>query len=400
MNYDFPWITCIEQCLIAIEGHKEFIVAERDGHTIINYVMQDSDTFSTEVRAEDDAEWRAAQIRRECRGIVFDENRKILSRRLHKFFNVGEKVETMDIDLSQPHWIMEKVDGSMMTPLFIGGGIRWGTKMGVTEIAMRAEEFVLFEKMKGTMDYEGLAKECHMLRATPIFEWCDDDIRYQVVIPHKEKKLILLHIRDNVTGVYYHRDVVQSFGSRYHIPVVKTFSGMGTKVEYVQKIIADQEDAEGVVIMLKNGHMAKIKSDWYLILHRAKAAIEKERDVCAMIVDDSLDDMLPLQPETVRDRLLSYQHAIKQDIENFVMDVNAILRDGKYVEKKDFAIATKDWNEPAIRNCVFHLWPEKNGDTYQLAYEWAKKHLKMAASSADNFEKKARPILKTAIWKP
>ena len=52
-----------------------------------------------------------------------------------KFFNVNEREETLiqHIDFSQPHLILEKLDGSMITPFEVDSRIRWGTKMGLTD---------------------------------------------------------------------------------------------------------------------------------------------------------------------------------------------------------------------------------------------------------------------------
>ena len=70
----------------------------------------------------------------------------ILSRRFHKFFNVGEREETLidKIDLNQPHTILEKLDGSMVTPIINPdtGELFWGTKMGRTDISEDVAEFV------------------------------------------------------------------------------------------------------------------------------------------------------------------------------------------------------------------------------------------------------------------
>ena len=43
-----------------------------------------------------------------------------MSRRLHKFFNFNERPETSieNIDFSQRHWILEKLDGSMITAIW------------------------------------------------------------------------------------------------------------------------------------------------------------------------------------------------------------------------------------------------------------------------------------------
>jgi hypothetical protein len=58
---------------------------------------------------------RAKAIRRECRGLLFYPDGRIMSRRLHKFFNVNERDETQvhRIDLGQPHVILEKLDGCL-----------------------------------------------------------------------------------------------------------------------------------------------------------------------------------------------------------------------------------------------------------------------------------------------
>jgi hypothetical protein len=108
MHYTFPKITHINDILPAIEGSPEFIVAERDGYKVVNYMVNQPDTFP-EVTDYNSA------VRRECRGIIFDTDGNLISRRLHKFFNCGERDETQidKIDLSKPHVILEKLDGCL-----------------------------------------------------------------------------------------------------------------------------------------------------------------------------------------------------------------------------------------------------------------------------------------------
>jgi hypothetical protein len=67
MDLDFPLIRTIDDVLPAIDGRDEFIVAEREGYKIVNYVVNKEDTFFS-----GDPEIDA--IRRELRGIIFDEN--------------------------------------------------------------------------------------------------------------------------------------------------------------------------------------------------------------------------------------------------------------------------------------------------------------------------------------
>ncbi|KMR26836.1 hypothetical protein EV34_14995, partial [Staphylococcus aureus] len=63
---------------------------------------------------------------------------------LHKFFNISENdgVSLDKVDLNRSHLFMEKLDGSMIRPFLLSSGIRWGTKMGITDVSMQAEEFV------------------------------------------------------------------------------------------------------------------------------------------------------------------------------------------------------------------------------------------------------------------
>ena len=110
MHYKFPEIRTIGDVLPAIAGRDEFVVAERDFGTVINYLVAMPDTFKME--GPDDV---IGAIRRECRGLIFDTEGNIMSRPYHKFFNVNEKEETQShrLDLTRAHTVMDKLDGSM-----------------------------------------------------------------------------------------------------------------------------------------------------------------------------------------------------------------------------------------------------------------------------------------------
>lgn len=192
MNYTFPEIRTISDVLPHIEGREEFVVAEREGYTVVNYVVAMADTF--DMAGPDDL---AGAMRRECRGLKFSSGGEIAARPFHKFFNVGEREETQSrlIDLSQSHTIMEKLDGSMIHPMMVDGYIRWMTKMGITTVSMQAEEFIA----KHTK-YKDFAAWCIENQMTPIFEWTSPF--NQIVVPYEEEGLTLLAVRNNFTGQY------------------------------------------------------------------------------------------------------------------------------------------------------------------------------------------------------
>ncbi len=202
MQYKFPVIEHLDDVRPAIEGRDEFIIAERDWGYVVNYMVAMADTFPEVKTAGGSAAMREREtlykaIRRECRGILFNKDGSIMARRLHKFFNINERDETQfnKIDFNQPHVILEKLDGSMITPVVTDAGLRWGTKMGITDVSMGAELFVA-----GHPEYQELAKWCIDNGKTPIFEWISR--KQRIVIDYEEDNLVLIAVRDNVTGEY------------------------------------------------------------------------------------------------------------------------------------------------------------------------------------------------------
>lgn len=191
MNYKFPEIRTLDCVLPYVEGREEFVVAERDDYTVVNYNVETPDTFRLDLNG--------GAARRECRGIIFNRDGVIISRPFHKFANVGQWEETQmhNIDMSIPHVIMDKADGSMIRPYYIHGEIVWGTKMGhETEVALKAAAFV--EK---NLKYHLFAEKCLEEYKTPIFEYVGPDNR--IVIDYEQENLILLAVRDMVTGEYH-----------------------------------------------------------------------------------------------------------------------------------------------------------------------------------------------------
>ena len=148
---------------------------------------------------------------------------------------------------------------------------------------------------------------CHHLDRTPIFEFCARSNR--VVIDHPETKLVLLAVRDNITGKYlkmssdpYKRDM----NVPHTITIVKEFEG---SIENMEELISHTRgitDGEGYVIRFDDGHMVKIKSDWYVAIHKAKEKILYERYIVDMIIDQTIDDVIPYLQEHDREKLNLY----------------------------------------------------------------------------------------------
>ncbi len=225
MKHKFPIITHINDVLPHLEGFDEFVVMEKDGYQVILYRMQISssfgDTESLEVSKGD-------LIRRECRGMTFDMDGNLIGRKFNKFFNVGERLETMisNVDLSEPHIILEKLDGSMIVPLVINDVLQWHTKAGDTIIGQMAGAYV--ERVKN-INYNQFAFHCKHEGYTAMFEYCSRNNR--VVLDYSKEQLILTAIRINETGEYLPYNMMVEVASRFGVPIVKGYKRDDSSIE-------------------------------------------------------------------------------------------------------------------------------------------------------------------------
>lgn len=366
MDYTFPVINHINDVLPAIEGSPEFIVAEKEHYTVVNYVVAMSDTFpevktsggSAKMREE---ATRHKAIRRECRGILFFKNGNLMSRRLHKFFNVNERDETRHdlIDLSKHHVILEKLDGSMITPVIIprdergkeyGYHIRWGTKMGITEVAMGAEVFVAAHP-----NYDQFVHFCESYNLTPIFEWCSR--KQRIVIDYPEDRLVLTAVRENNTGIYRSYRWMQEIATNnFNIDVVKAYDGNVTNMEHLITETRSQEGIEGWIIRFDDGHMVKVKGDWYVRIHKTKDSLSQEKNIVDSIVNETIDDSKAFMLEEDRKRVEEFEKKFIDGSNSTVRIYEEMLEHyrSKY-DRKQFALNTPDIH-PHMKSIMFSCW--------------------------------------------
>lgn len=352
MNYSFPQITHINDVLPAIAGRDEFIVVQKDGYQVVNYAVMMEDSFPPVQTAGGSAAMREEATRnksilRECRGLIFDLDGKILARRFHKFFNVNEREETRleKIDFTKPHRILEKLDGSMVSPIMIDGVIRWTTKMGITDTSMEAEVHVVKNPQ-----YVKFVTELMADGWTPVFEWCSNKNR--IVLDYPQDQLVLTAVRNNEVGDYARYELLEAYGRLHNIPVVKSYD---FKDENIIDVVRAMENQEGVVVRFNDGHMLKIKADWYVLRHKSKDAITREKNVLDYIVNEKVDDVLPFLQAEDQARLMKFQDkfwlGLAITIEKYVSYVNAIR-----VDRRTWAIESMPavkLTDPNLAHIVF-----------------------------------------------
>jgi len=169
----FPVIESLEDVQEAICGTREFQMHKKDGFVFIKYTNAVKSTFPDPETAENEKQKYLYQVRRECRGIGFDaKTGKIVTRKFHKFFNINEKPESAleNINFDRPFTVIEKLDGSLISPVRVGKKIEYTTMLGITNYGPQLEKFVKY--CMPQIDYDKFCIDCIEKGVSPLFEWC------------------------------------------------------------------------------------------------------------------------------------------------------------------------------------------------------------------------------------
>jgi len=360
MKYKFPVINTINDVLPHLDGRKEFVIANRGDHIIINYAVAFADTFCPVTTLGD-------AIRRECRGLIFRASDGLIIRRpYHKFFNVGEKEETdpkiIDELLDDAH-SLEKLDGSMIAPYAVTfGNLRWGTKMGDTDVARMVIPF-----LERNGHYIEFARGLIISGYTPIFEFCSRQQR--IVVDYEVERLVLTAIRNMETGEYLPYVVMKKMAT-------------DKRIESVDLLTFDRDalGVEGVVIRLSDGHMAKMKAESYMRIHKAKDKITVEKNAVDAILNNEIDDLLPELGQEDRDRVVALDVALHQflDSRSKMLSLEVAEDVELFKDKKTYALEAQ--RPQYIKAAVFKMWDDSEG-----AYEYLMTQLTKSLGKEVNY---------------
>lgn len=293
MTDRFPTIRNIEDLRPRISEEGGIRVYERRDHILINYMFADRETFQTEFDLE-------------CRGITFDpDSGDILARPLHKFFNLGEREQPNEVDFISPHHVQAKLDGSMVFGIKVSGSCRFFTRGGPSIQAQTAWERASYQERAFVSDAvsQGL---------TPIFEWTAPDNR--IIIPYAANALTLLAVRERESGAYLGLQDLKKMAGPFGVGIVDEIGVTGPDWSEHSKVIRAMRGVEGVVIAFDDGHRIKLKSDEYVIRHRALGGVGEEKNTVKALLDDALDDVEPLLSDDIRSRLSSWKEAFSHTI--------------------------------------------------------------------------------------
>ncbi|ELR17647.1 uncharacterized protein ACA1_064320 [Acanthamoeba castellanii str. Neff] len=293
----FPAGLTLDEVREAVRGIKAYVEFDRQDHVVFSYVLVTTETFPDPALAPDPTTRRVWQVRRECRGLVFAKSGELLSRRYHKFFNINESREAnvANIDFSRPHVILEKLDGSMVSPYVVAGRLLFATKKGPSPVGNDVAQFV--ERVKAAQDYAAFCHTWIQHGYTPLFEWCSR--MTPIILDYPEDQLVLTALRHNHSGNYLSYPRMVEAGREHAIPVVREYNAGHTRshslAEFLETIKNDR-GLEGCVLRFDDGAMFKIKTLWYHNLNRGlhmmtKTRTNNEKFMWRIILDHKYDDM-------------------------------------------------------------------------------------------------------------
>ena len=181
----FKTINDVSDILPFVEHKKEIrFFKQPNGITLGCYLFMDTTTFDSIEALE-------------CRGIGFNEQGKVISRPLHKFFNMGEKEHlspTNVLSRNDIYGIYDKLDESMIATAYDNGILSWRSKKSFSSDVVRLTN--LFLEQPENHFIKEFAEEVASLGMTAIFELTHPEAR--IVVSQQEPSFKLLHVRDNL----------------------------------------------------------------------------------------------------------------------------------------------------------------------------------------------------------
>ncbi len=109
---------------------------------------------------------------------------------------------------------------------------------------------------------------------------------------------------------------VREIGSHFSIPVVDAHPSKVGDIHEFLEYVRYLKGAEGFVVTFYNGHRVKMKAEEYLRIHKVKDLINFEKDVWALILDEQLDDLLPMLEPEDRSALADFSSKFNKTILN------------------------------------------------------------------------------------
>lgn len=274
----------------------------QDGRIILDYSQFDSP--------------KTDEIVRECRGLVLDSEFNLVARGFRRFFNAGEvrdedKKFNWDCEVICSH----KEDGSFTLLYQYQGEWKVNTRFSFADFPVQGGALTWTELFKLAYDFETAPLDPAF---TYVFELCS---RYnKVVRDYHVPCVYLLTMFQGEHEVKF--DYVQEEASQLGIDAVSVIKAQDIfdVQQYITQVAEKDKTFEGIVVRDIFNNRLKLKSDYYLMLHRLNdngnlASIPR---LVQLILDGEKDEILVYFPELAEkiDLLEAQISAILREVDN------------------------------------------------------------------------------------
>ena len=106
-------------------------------------------------------------------------------------------------------------------------------------------------------------------------------------------------------------------------------------------LVKAMKGREGVIVRFADGHMVKIKAEEYVRIHKTKDLIRSERNIADIIVNEQLDDVIPLLDAADLATVRAYERRFDAALENALGRLEGLVTLARVLHggvKKDVAI--------------------------------------------------------------
>ncbi len=282
----------------------------------------------------------------ECRGVMFNitdlKAVELVSLPMEKFFNLNENPMTMDLDLSTVVGAEYKADGSLISTYLHNKELRLKTKGSIeSDQCIAAMKYLEQDEHADLKLALGVLAE---LGYTVNMEWCAPDNR--IVLGYMEPVLTVLNVRRMHDGEYTDIFKPSAMGNPTFDPVreawidsVDVDHTFATWAEFIEDIPA-MTGVEGFVILMESGQRVKIKTEWYLVQHRAKDSINYPRRLFEAVLAEATDDLRTLFHDDllVIQRIEEMELFVEGKYNHLVDTVERFYERNKHMERKEYAI--------------------------------------------------------------
>lgn len=142
------------------------------------------------------------------------------------------------------------------------------------------------------------------------------------------------------------------------------------------------KDIEGFIIRFSNGHMLKIKTDEYIQYHKILGQITNEKDIWTLILENKLDDILPILDDETKFRLEQFNKDLYFEIENTAKNLEQVVITAKNNShtKKSFALEVVPNQASNTKGLLFKIWDGHS------AYDVVKNYIRDNLSTGPKLE--------------